>query len=108
MSYEERHVTIRYDSKIAANVATGKWRPKANLELAENIKALRKHVETKGHIIHMEHVKSHIGIKNNERADKNALSGATGCKNTLPTSAKTPNPTWMELEMHDGGYLKKT
>ena len=109
MSHDKhKNITIRYDSKLAANLALGNWKPKANAELVENVTNLRKNVELKGHKIKMEHVKSHIGIKNNERADKNATKGAVGCnKMWVTVKQKKQEPGWQELELHKSEKIKK-
>mgnify|MGYP001431169375 CR=1 FL=1 len=67
-----------------------------------NLKTLRRNAEAKGHIIKLEHVKSHIGIKNNDRADKNATLGAAGCDKMSPTiKNKSSGPGWKEIEIHE-------
>ena len=56
----------------------------------------------------MEHVKSHIGIKNNERADKHATIGAAGCsKHWTSIQNKNLGPGWKEVEIHEKDRIKK-
>ena len=87
---ENAKITIRYDSKMAANMARGIWKPKANAELIENVKTLRKNAEDIVGEITFEHVKSHIGIKYNEMADDCAVLGAAGCEQVWPKVRRKP------------------
>lgn len=64
-------VVIRSDSKLAINVATGKWRAKANLDL---VKALAAAAE--GLSVKYRWIKSHDGNLWNEAADELAREAA--------------------------------
>ena len=60
-------VVIRYDSKYAAGMARGLWRPKSNKELVQRV---RKAVQDATCTIWWKHVKGHSGDKWNDRADE--------------------------------------
>ena len=70
-------VTIRYDSEYAANVAQGRWKPKANQELAAKVVQLTNEV-TEKRVISWIHVYGHSGEHDNEIADEAADLGAKG------------------------------
>ena len=65
-------VVIRYDSKYAAGMARGLWRPKSNKELVQRV---RKAVQDATCTIWWKHVKGHSGDKWNDRADELADEG---------------------------------
>eukprot|EP00967_Tisochrysis_lutea_P118152 scaffold191706_cov30-Tisochrysis_lutea.AAC.1 len=68
---------IRYDSKYAANIASGQFKAHKNKELAAESRRLFHEVSGAYHIA-FEHVKGHSGEQWNERADALANLGATG------------------------------
>lgn len=70
-------VVIRTDSLYAGNLATGKWKAKANIELVESLQTLWREVSSIRNI-EWEHVKAHRGHRWNERADHLALRCAQG------------------------------
>tara|TARA_A100001388_G_scaffold265787_1_gene238292 strand:+ start:348 stop:872 length:525 start_codon:yes stop_codon:yes gene_type:complete len=63
---------IRTDSLYAGNLATGKWKPKANKKLVESLQKLWIEVSSIRDV-EWEHVKAHRGHRWNERADHLAL-----------------------------------
>ena len=81
-SLQEAHtITIRYDSKYAALMTQGTWKPRgkggnapANVELISRAKDMLGEAE-KRHVIKWEWVKGHSGDTWNERADKLADEG---------------------------------
>ena len=72
---------IRTDSLYAGNLATGKWKPKANKKLVESLQKLWIEVSSIRDV-EWEHVKAHRGHRWNERADHLALRCA---QRTSPT-----------------------
>ena len=68
---------IRTDSLYAGNLATGKWKPKANKKLVESLQKLWIEVSSIRDV-EWEHVKAHRGHRWNERADHLALRCAQG------------------------------
>lgn len=68
---------IRSDSLYAGNLATGKWKPKANKKLVESLQKLWIEVSSIRDV-EWEHVKAHRGHRWNERADHLALRCAQG------------------------------
>ena len=68
---------IRTDSLYAGNLATGKWKPKANKKLLESLQKLWIEVSSIRDV-EWEHVKAHRGHRWNERADHLALRCAQG------------------------------
>ena len=66
-----------YDSKYAAKITTGEYRPKDNKHLAATARTLLKTVaETRK--IRFEHIKGHSNDRWNDKADELADIGATG------------------------------
>ena len=61
-------IVIRGDSEYAMNIGTGKWKAKANRELATRVRSLWEEVDS-SFIISTEHVRAHEGHRWNERAD---------------------------------------
>ena len=72
-----KHITLGYDSKIAANFARGIWKPKKNKEIARYVRCLYKKV-TATHHITWKWIKGHSKNPGNEIADELAKKG---CKN---------------------------
>ena len=70
-------VEIRFDSKYAANIASGTWLPKSNEELAWKVRQITREVEEK-RVIVWTHVYGHSGEHDNELADRAADMGARG------------------------------
>lgn len=68
---------IRTDSLYAGNLATGKWKAKANIRLVETLQTLWREVISIRKV-EWEHVKAHRGHRWNERADHLALRCAQG------------------------------
>ena len=65
-------IIIRTDSQYAGNLATGKWKAKANKKLVNSLQRLWNEV-SEIREIEWEHVKAHRGHRWNERADHLAL-----------------------------------
>ena len=61
-------IVIRGDSEYAMNIGTGKWKAKANRELATRVRSLWEEVDS-SFVISTEHVRAHEGHRWNERAD---------------------------------------
>jgi len=68
-------VIIRGDSQYAGNIATSKWKAKANRELAKTVQGLWNEISSI-RVISWKHVKAHSGHRWNERADHLALRAA--------------------------------
>ena len=67
-----------------------------------------KRAEQKKIPIEFHHVKSHIGIEHNERADKNASLGGQGHTKHWPTvNTETKGPGWQRLELHESERIQK-
>ena len=67
-----QEVVIRYDSKYAAGMARGIWKPKSNKELVQRV---RQAVQGTSITLWWKHVKGHSGDKWNDRADELADEG---------------------------------
>ena len=65
---EKREITICSDSTYAGNIANGKWKAKANIQLAKLTQNLWKEVEFSNKLS-WKHVRAHRGHRWNERAD---------------------------------------
>lgn len=74
---DDSSVVIRTDSLYAGNLATGKWKAKANIKLVRTLQTLWREVSSIRNI-QWEHVKAHRGHRWNERADHLALRCAQG------------------------------
>ena len=74
---DETPAVIRTDSLYAGNLATGKWKAKANIRLVETLQTLWREVISICEL-EWEHVKAHRGHRWNERADHLALRCAQG------------------------------
>lgn len=68
MNTKNENVEICTDSTYAGNIACGKWKAKANKELAAKVQKLWNEVETKQKLT-WRHVRAHRGHRWNERAD---------------------------------------
>lgn len=73
----DRGVIIKGDSQYAMNIATGKWKAKANRNMAFRVQELWKEVRCTMEI-HCEHIKAHRGHRWNERADHLAFRAMKG------------------------------
>lgn len=77
MGNDKKNIIIKGDSQYAMNIAMGKWKIKANRELALRVQDLWNEVLcTK--IINCEHIKAHRGHRWNERADHLAFRAMKG------------------------------
>ena len=74
---EVGEVTIRGDSEYALNISSGKWRAKANRELANMVQSLWREVSEQLDLIG-EHVPAHKGHRWNERSDHLAFRAMKG------------------------------
>jgi len=81
--------TIRYDSKYAANIASGRHKAHANIRLAARANMLYKEVHS-DHVLVFEHVKGHSGEEWNERADLLANWGAEGRRSETAREVMAP------------------
>ena len=79
---DDSPVVIRTDSLYAGNLATGKWKAKANVKLVEKLQTLWREVSS-FRKVQWEHVKAHRGHRWNERADHLAFRAMQG-KEPLP------------------------
>ena len=85
---DSRSTVLRYDSKYAAMMTLGEWRPKKNKALvAEARKAWREAHAAKGGRLWMKHVKGHSGDRWNDRADGLADEGRRGTRRSGADSA---------------------
>jgi len=71
--------TVRYDSKYAANIASGAFKAHKNKALAATARSLYSEVVGSWQL-RLEHVKGHSGEKWNEKADELANKGAAGAR----------------------------
>ncbi|MAK04851.1 MAG: hypothetical protein CMA03_03060 [Euryarchaeota archaeon] len=69
---ENEIVEICTDSTYAGNIASGKWKAKANKELSANVQNLWNEVDSK-QTLTWRHVRAHRGHRWNERADHLAV-----------------------------------
>jgi len=72
-----RPVTLYYDSKYAANIASGKWNAEKNKQLAATAQTLFREVQETRQLS-LEHVKGHSGHPLNDHVDRLAKMGAAG------------------------------
>ncbi len=72
-------ITIRCDSMYAIEIAEGRWKAKANLELVDVVRAALSAARV-GRGVELNHVRGHEGHRWNERADHLARSAAEGKK----------------------------
>ena len=85
---DSRSTVLRYDSKYAAMMTLGEWRPKRNKALvAEARNAWREAHAAKGGRLWMKHVKGHSGDRWNDRADGLADEGRRGTRRSGADSA---------------------
>ncbi len=82
MEGTNRPAVIRGDSQYAMNITMGKWKAKANRDLAKRVQQLWLEVR-KIRVVECEHVKAHRGHRWNERADHLAFR-AMKEENALP------------------------
>jgi len=73
---------IKGDSQYAMNITMGKWKAKANRQIAQRVQQIWKEVISIK-TIGFEHVKAHRGHRWNERADHLAFRAMKG-DNALP------------------------
>ena len=59
-----------FDSCYAANMATGRWEPNANIALVAWVRQLLADVLASGRTVHWVHVKGHSADGGNDRADE--------------------------------------
>ena len=67
-NHDSGGIVIRGDSEYAMNIGSGKWKAKANKELARRVRSLWEEVVASFEIC-TEHVRAHEGHRWNERAD---------------------------------------
>lgn len=67
-----RQIIVRSDSEYAIGSLTKNWNSKANRELILNI---REDIAWRKGLVSFEHVRGHVGIPGNERADQLANQG---------------------------------
>ena len=67
-SHHSGRIVVRGDSEYAMNIGSGKWKAKANKELATRVHLLWQEVHA-SFDISTEHVRAHEGHRWNERAD---------------------------------------
>ncbi len=67
-NHDSGKIVIRGDSEYAMNIGSGKWKAKANRELATRVRSLWEEVDS-SFVISTEHVRAHEGHRWNERAD---------------------------------------
>lgn len=68
---------IRTDSQYAGNLACGKWKPSANVQLVRHVQSLWNEV-SEMRTLEWQHVRAHRGHRWNERADHIASRKAAG------------------------------
>ena len=66
----EAPAVMLFDSCYAANMATGKWEPNANVALVAWVRQLLADVLAIGRTVHWVHVKGHSADGGNDRADE--------------------------------------
>lgn len=77
-----KDVIIKGDSQYAMNITMGKWKVKANRQIADRVQQIWKEVLSI-RTIGFEHIKAHRGHRWNERADHLAFRAMKG-DNALP------------------------
>lgn len=87
-----RKILVRSDSEYSIGILTKPWVPKKNKELVE---AIRADLEWRGPNVRFQHVRGHVGIEGNERADKLAKAGREKGFKPQGTMRIVP-PTWPE------------
>ncbi|MEK9731296.1 MAG: RNase H family protein, partial [Candidatus Poseidoniales archaeon] len=68
---------IRTDSQYAGNLASGTWKPSANIQLVRHVQRLWNEV-SELRPLEWQHVRAHRGHRWNERADHMASRKAAG------------------------------
>ena len=85
-----RRLLVRSDSEYSIGILTKNWVPKKNVDL---IQAIREDLAWRAGRVRFEHVRGHVGIEGNERADRLAKAGReAGFKPAGPL--KLVQPTW--------------
>lgn len=98
-------VHIRYDSQCEANIATGKWAPHLNTEVAERVRALAGQAGAKRRIS-WEHVYVHTGAHDNEVADRAVDRGRRGQVSDMSQRWAAPPPQLQGLDIRDTDFCR--